>query len=183
MHVNFDQISALRRFGALVSAGTRVGLRVDPMVRVGYGENARTDYSGGKLGLAPEDLNAALAAARHAGLVVDTLHMHLGWGLRDRDEAAFREGLAILAAAAKRIDSLEVRKCRRRPRWQAARNGYSPFAGAVGGSDPRRVPGRGEREWPADCLRARHLYRGIRRHPSYPGYHRFGQARRTLDRP
>ena len=40
----------------------------------------------------------------HAGLVVDTLHMHLGWGLRDRDEAAFREGLAILAAAAKRID-------------------------------------------------------------------------------
>jgi diaminopimelate decarboxylase len=107
VHVNFDQISALRRFGALDSAGTRVGLRVDPMVRVGYGENARTDYNGGKLGLAPEDLNAALAAARHAGLVVDTLHMHLGWGLRDRDEAAFREGLAILAAAAKRIVSLE----------------------------------------------------------------------------
>ena len=107
MHVNFDQISTLRRFGALDSAGTRVGLRVDPMVRVGYGENARTDYSGGKLGLAPEDLNAALAAARHAGLVVDTLHMHLGWGLRDRDEAAFREGLAILAAAAKRINSLK----------------------------------------------------------------------------
>ena len=107
VHVNFDQISTLRRFGALDSAGTRVGLRVDPMVRVGYGKNARTDYSGGKLGLAPEDLNAALAAARHAGLVVDTLHMHLGWGLRDRDEAAFREGLAILAAAAERINSLE----------------------------------------------------------------------------
>jgi len=107
VHVNFDQISALRRFGALDSAGTRVGLRVDPMVRVGYGENARTDYSSGKLGLAPGDLNAALAAARHAGLVVDTLHMHLGWGLRDRDEAAFREGLAILAAAAKRINSLK----------------------------------------------------------------------------
>ena len=107
VHVNFDQISALRRFGALSSAGTRVGLRVDPMVRAGYGENARTDYSGGKLGLAPEDLKSALAAARHAGLVVDTLHMHLGWGLRDCDEAAFREGLAILAEAAKSIDSLE----------------------------------------------------------------------------
>jgi diaminopimelate decarboxylase len=107
VHVNFDQISALRRFGASNSAGTRIGLRIDPMVRVGYGENARTDYSGGKLGLAPEDLDAALAAARHAGLVVDTLHMNLGWGLRDRDEAAFREGLVILAAAAKRIESLD----------------------------------------------------------------------------
>jgi diaminopimelate decarboxylase len=107
VHVNLDQISALRRYGALNPAGTRVGLRVDPLVTVGYGVNARTDYGGGKLGLAPEDLGAALAAARHAGLVVDTLHMHLGWGLRDCDEAAFRQGLANLAAAAKRIDSLE----------------------------------------------------------------------------
>jgi len=106
VHVNFDQISALRRFGAS-AAGTRVGLRVDPMVRVGYGANARTDYSGGKLGLAPEDLKAAVAAAHHAGLVVDTLHMHLGWGLRDRDEAAFREALAMLAAAARRIESVK----------------------------------------------------------------------------
>ncbi len=107
VHVNFDSISALRHFGKISPAGTRVGLRVDPMMKVGYGENTRTDYSGGKLGLAPEDLDAALAAARQTGLVVDTLHMHLGWGLRDRDEAAFRVGLAILADATKGVDLLE----------------------------------------------------------------------------
>lgn len=107
VHVNFDQISALRRYGERVSAGTRIGLRIDPAVSAGYGINAQTDYGGRKLGLAPEDLDAALAAARHAGLVVDTLHMHLGWGLREADEPALRQGLAILAGAAERIGSLD----------------------------------------------------------------------------
>jgi diaminopimelate decarboxylase len=107
VHVNFDQIGALRRYGERVAAGTRIGLRVDPAVSAGYGVNAQTDYGGRKLGLAPEDLHAALAAARDAGLVVDTLHMHLGWGLREGDEPALRQGLAILVGATKHVGSLE----------------------------------------------------------------------------
>ncbi len=108
VHINFDQIAVLRRYGERVPTGTRIGLRIDPAVSAGYGVNSRTDYGGGKLGLALEDLDAALNAARAAGLVVDTLHLHLGWGLRESDEAAFRRALGLLAEAAKRVPTVDT---------------------------------------------------------------------------
>ncbi len=107
VHINFDQIGVLRRYAARVPSGTRIGLRIDPAVSAGYGVNARTDYGGGKLGLAPEDLATALSVAREGGLVVDTLHLHLGWGLRARDEPALQRALAFLAEAARQVDTLD----------------------------------------------------------------------------
>ena len=106
VHVNFDQIGVLHRYAERAGPGTRIGLRLDPGVVAGYGVNPLTNYGGGKLGLAPEDLPAALEAARMNGLVVDTLHLHLGWGLREADEPAFRHALGVLKTAARQIESL-----------------------------------------------------------------------------
>ncbi len=106
VHVNFDHAPTLRRYAELVPRGTRIGLRIDPGVHVGYGVNSRTDYGDSRLGLVPEDTGDALMAAADAGLVVDTLHMHLGWGLRARDEADFRRALGVLAGLAPRVPDL-----------------------------------------------------------------------------
>lgn len=108
VHVNFDQIGALHRYGERAGQGTRIGLRLDPGVSAGYGVNPLTNYGGGKLGLAPEDLPKALEAAAANGLVVDTLHLHLGWGLRESDEPAFRHALGVLSTAASQIESLRA---------------------------------------------------------------------------
>ncbi|MEO8361456.1 MAG: SET domain-containing protein-lysine N-methyltransferase [Vicinamibacteria bacterium] len=108
VHVNFDQVNALTRYAERARPGARVGLRLDPGVSAGYGVNPLTNYGGGKLGLAPEDLPAALDAARASGLVVDTLHLHLGWGLRESDEPAFRHALEVLRAAAGQIETLDA---------------------------------------------------------------------------
>ena len=105
-HVNFDHAPTLRRYAQLVPRGTRVGLRIDPGVHVGYGVNSRTDYGDSRLGLSPADAGAALAAAQDAGLVVDTLHMHLGWGMRGKDEVNFRRALGVLADLAPRVPDL-----------------------------------------------------------------------------
>ena len=106
VHVTFDHAPTLLRYARLVHRGTHIGLRIDPGVHVGYGVNSRTDYGDSRLGLAPADADAALAAARDAGLVVDTLHMHLGWGMRGQDEAGFRRALGVLADIAPRVADL-----------------------------------------------------------------------------
>lgn len=107
VHVNFDYPGAFRSYAARMPKESRVGLRIDPGVRVGYGVNEKTAYGAGKLGLPIEDLDHALAAAAAAGLLVDTLHMHLGWGLRAGDETPLRESLGIMATLARRIPTLD----------------------------------------------------------------------------
>ncbi len=104
VHVNFDYVPALRRYAEFVPRGTGVGLRVDAGLQAGYGE--RTSYGAGKLGLAPEDVLPAAKAAEDAGLVIDTLHTHLGWGLRAEDESAFRNALATVAHLAGQLPAV-----------------------------------------------------------------------------
>lgn len=106
VHLNLDNAGTARRYGAMVPHGTTIGIRVDPGVSAGYGVNGRTDYGGGKLGVAPEGVGALVEAARTAGLAVDTLHMHLGWGLRGSAKPAFRRALSTLADMSKAIGTI-----------------------------------------------------------------------------
>ena len=108
VHVNLDHPTAIRRYAARVPRGTRIGLRIDPFVQVGYGVNEKTAYAGGKLGLAPEAFDDAVSVARDAGLVVDTVHAHLGWGLREQDEPDVRKGFALLAELARRVPTIDT---------------------------------------------------------------------------
>ncbi|MFN7146341.1 MAG: diaminopimelate decarboxylase [Myxococcota bacterium] len=107
-HVTLDARSALRRYGARVPRGTRVGLRLDPGVEAGYGHDPKVVYGNAKFGFLHADLDAAVAAATDAGLVVDTLHTHCGWGLQADDLAGVDLAFARLAAAAGRVPSVRT---------------------------------------------------------------------------
>jgi diaminopimelate decarboxylase len=80
VHVNCDAISTLRRLGSRGS-GRRIGIRLNPGLGAGYNEKLR--YAGAKptkFGVYPDRLEEALATAASLGLVVDTLHFHVGSG-------------------------------------------------------------------------------------------------------
>lgn len=80
--LNLDSIHDLVRVGRL-APGRRVGLRINPGLGIGYRRNALLRYAGGrgtKFGIYPDQFPAALAAARHGGLVVEGLHFHTGCG-------------------------------------------------------------------------------------------------------
>lgn len=137
-----DSFSSLRRYGARVPAGTPVGLRFDPQVQVGYRARQHLAYGGAKFGFEPQALPDALAAARAAGLDVQGLHVHLGWGLGQDAAPAVDEAYARLAGLARQVPGLRwvnvggglgARFCERdRPlsleRWsQAVRTHLAPL--------------------------------------------------------
>jgi diaminopimelate decarboxylase len=79
VHINCDSISTIRRLGR--RRPRRVGIRVNPGVGAGYNEKLR--YAGAKptkFGVYPDRFEEALATAAGLGLVVDTLHFHIGSG-------------------------------------------------------------------------------------------------------
>ena len=80
VHINCDAISTIRRLGRRGS-GRRIGIRVNPGLGAGYNEKLR--YAGAKptkFGVYPDRFEEALATAASLGLVVDTLHFHIGSG-------------------------------------------------------------------------------------------------------
>lgn len=80
--VNADSLSTIRRLGA-VSPGRAIGLRVNPAMGVGYGENQLLRYSGertSKFGIYKEHFQEALDTAAAAGLSVEGIHFHVGCG-------------------------------------------------------------------------------------------------------
>lgn len=81
VHLNLDSLSAIRRYAARVPRGTRIGLRLDAAVEVGYGSSPKVVYGNTKFGLDHDDFDQALAESRERGLEVATLHVHCGWGL------------------------------------------------------------------------------------------------------
>jgi len=82
VHVNLDTRSALRRWAEIHGPGGTVGLRVNPMVRVGWGNDSRLSYSDSKFGFDAESTLDAAAYAASLGLTVDEVHVHAGWGLQ-----------------------------------------------------------------------------------------------------
>lgn len=108
VHLNLDSLSALRRWGERVAPGTGVGLRLDPGVQVGYGGDPKLDYGNSKFGFYPDQLDRAAEAAASAGLRVDTLHIHCGWGLQMGALPRFEWALRMLVDFARRLPELEV---------------------------------------------------------------------------
>ena len=81
VHCTLDSFSALRRYGERVAPGTPVGLRFDSGVTASYGQHPKMVYGKSKFGFEVEECGDALAAAESAGLVIDAVAMHIGWGL------------------------------------------------------------------------------------------------------
>lgn len=80
--INADSLSMIRRLGRLMP-GRSIGIRVNPAMGVGYGDNELLRYSGdrtSKFGIYREQFAEALELARQAGLTVDGIHFHVGCG-------------------------------------------------------------------------------------------------------
>lgn len=100
--VNCDTVGQIRRIGER-APGRAIGVRVNPALGVGYGDNARLTYAGEavtKFGIYREQWGEALAVARAHGLTIRTLHFHVGCGYLDPQlaswEAALAAGLSFL---------------------------------------------------------------------------------------
>lgn len=105
-HVIVDSLSALRRLGPRVPAGTPVGLRFDPQVLAGYRARTHLAYGQAKFGFEPGALDDVVAAARAAGLDPVGLHIHLGWGLGEDATPEVEAAFAGLAGLARRVPGL-----------------------------------------------------------------------------
>ena len=93
VHVNCDAISTIRRLGRR-GAGRRIGIRLNPGIGAGY--NDRLRYAGEKptkFGVYPDRFDEALATAASLGLVVDTLHFHVGCGYQGDSLAVLEQVL------------------------------------------------------------------------------------------
>lgn len=108
VHLNLDTLSALKRYGTRVPRGTRVGLRLDSAVEVGYGSDPKLMYGNTKFGFPHDSFDHALAAAEAAGLVVTTLHVHCGWGLQMGALPRLEWLFERLAGFARRAPTVEV---------------------------------------------------------------------------
>jgi diaminopimelate decarboxylase len=108
VHLNLDTRSALRRYGERVLPGTPVGLRLNPGIEVAYRRNPKLAYGNTKFGIYHEDFESALEAASAAGLTVDTLHVHCGWGMQTDAADAFECALKRLARFARQVPCLRV---------------------------------------------------------------------------
>jgi diaminopimelate decarboxylase len=83
--INCDTIGMIRRIGEN-APGRTIGIRVNPALGTGYGDNPLLTYAGEKttkFGIFREQWGEALAAARQFGLRVTSLHFHVGCGYLD----------------------------------------------------------------------------------------------------
>jgi diaminopimelate decarboxylase len=107
VHVNLDTRSALRRW-ARVAGRRSVGFRVNPMARVGWGDDPKLSYGDAKFGFDAESVLDAAREAASLGLSVDELHVHAGWGLQARAAPVMSAVFSRLADLARAIPSVRT---------------------------------------------------------------------------
>lgn len=106
VHCTLDSFSAIRRYGQRVSPGTAIGLRFDPGVAASYGEHPKMVYGKAKFGFEAAEVAAAVEAARAAGLSVDSVAMHIGWGLPQSSAELVEAAFGRLASVAQQCPDL-----------------------------------------------------------------------------
>ncbi len=107
VHCTLDTLSGLRRYAAQVPIGTAVGLRFNPGVRVGYGDNPKMAYGDSKFGFEPDGLEQILETVAALGLQVDAVHMHIGWGLTQNSVPQVAKAFTRLAEIGRQIPGLK----------------------------------------------------------------------------
>lgn len=98
--LNCDGVGMIRRVGER-APGRAIGVRVNPGLGVGYGDNERLTYAGttaSKFGVYREQWGQALEAARAHGLKVTTLHFHVGCGYLSAQLDAWETAVAAALA-------------------------------------------------------------------------------------
>lgn len=108
VHVNLDSLSALRRWAAIDGHQPTVGLRLNPILRVGWSEDPKLSYGGSKFGFDADAILNAAADAASLGLTVDELHMHAGWGLQSSSAPLLAGIFARLASLSRAIPTVHT---------------------------------------------------------------------------
>ena len=110
LHINCDAISTVRRLGKhLKGTPKEIGLRINPALGVGYGENDLLHYSGGattKFGIYRPQFDEALAEAKRQGLTITTLHLHTGCGYLNAQLPVWETILTHAKSFAEKIPTL-----------------------------------------------------------------------------
>lgn len=109
LHINCDAVSTIRRLGKR-DPGREIGLRINPAMGVGYGNNERLHYSGAtttKFGIYKEQLDDALEAAKEGRLSVTALHLHTGCGYLNTQLPVWESILAEAKTFADKIPGLK----------------------------------------------------------------------------
>jgi diaminopimelate decarboxylase len=108
VHVNLDLLTQIRRFGRR-APGRRIGLRINPRAGAAWRGDNESLYSSTrptKFGIYPEQIDEAVAAANEFGLVVDTIHFHVGDGYLTDALPAFDAAVAKAVAVVQRAREL-----------------------------------------------------------------------------
>ncbi|RQR47794.1 diaminopimelate decarboxylase [Burkholderia sp. Bp9126] len=108
VHVNCDTLSAIALLGRH-APGREIGIRINPGIGIGYGDNDRLSYAGAavtKFGIYDEQFGEALALAAAHRLRVSWLHCHAGCGYLDPQLGSFERVLAALDAFVARVPGL-----------------------------------------------------------------------------
>lgn len=108
VHVNLDTFSALKRWASTPGAKKNIGLRLDPGVIIGYGANTKTAYGNNKFGFDAGKYLEAAAYAAELGLTVDTVHVHVGWGMQQEAATAFEQTLTTVASLVKQLPTVKI---------------------------------------------------------------------------
>ena len=99
VHLNLDLLSQIDRVGRR-APGANVGIRVNPRIGASHDGAGETLYTGPratKFGIFPERLDEALAIAARHGLVIDTVHFHVGDGYLTKGLPVFEETVRRIA--------------------------------------------------------------------------------------
>ena len=108
--LNCDSLSMIRRIGER-APGRSIGLRINPAMGVGYGDNELLQYSGtqsSKFGVYREQFAEALALCRQYGLCVERIHFHSGCGYLNNQLATWDKILQKCRWFLEQVDNLKA---------------------------------------------------------------------------
>lgn len=106
---NCDSIASIRRI-AERGYKTKIGIRINPQVGVGYGDNKLLQYSGQKptkFGIYPDRIDEAIQIAAESEISINGLHMHAGSGFTQTGLESYHQAISRIAEIAHRFDRLE----------------------------------------------------------------------------
>lgn len=106
---NCDSISSLKRVGQN-GYRSKVGIRINPQIGVGYNDNQLVQYAGKKptkFGIYPDRIREAIKIASDFGIQISGLHMHAGSGFTKSGLTSYKMALDKIASIAAEFDHLD----------------------------------------------------------------------------
>lgn len=106
IHINFDSLSNLEKFGKKFGSSYPVGIRLRPNIMAGGNLKISTGHINSKFGIPLEDIEEVLKLQKETGLRIRTLHIHTGSDIKDVE--VFAKGIEVLFEVAQHFPDLEV---------------------------------------------------------------------------